>query len=285
MPTILPTHPSVLITGCSSGIGQATALHLAKNGFTVFAGVRKDADAERLRSLQIANLVPICPLDLTRPADIPAALEQIQAELARRGQSGLYAYINNAGGGGVAPVEMMDGQDFQRELQTRLSGPVALLQAVLPLLRVGQGRILWILTPAIIPTPFVASIHTADFAANCLVRTLAIELQPWRIPCIQIRCGGIKTANSEQKPGWLAAMMEHPRAELYRVALEKWSRDMEAFDDRRTPPDQVGELILKVLRAAKPKASYSIGHMAGLAATLEALPQSLADAILKRRFA
>lgn len=285
MQTFLPTHKSILMTGCSSGIGHATALHLAKSGFTVFATVRKSADADQLRALQLPNLIPICPLDLTHPADISSAVEQVQAELGRRGQGGLYAYINNAGGGGVTPVEMMNVEDFQRELQTRLSGPVALLQAVLPLLRDGKGRILWILTPAIIPTPYVASIHTCDFAANCLVRTLAIELQPWHIPCIQIRCGGIKTASSEQKPGWIESMMLHPRGELYRKALEKWSRDIEAFDDQRTPPEKVGELIFKVLSAAKPKASYSIGHMAGLAAALESLPQSLADSILKKRFA
>src|SRR5512138_3835086 len=253
MSTIPPPHKSIFITGCSSGIGQATALHLAKNGFTVFATVRKPADADHLRAMQIPNLVPICPLDLTRPADIPSAVEQVQAELARRGQSGLYAFINNAGGRSVAPVEMMDVEDFQRELQTRLSGPVALLQALLPLIRQGQGRILWVMTPAMIPTPYVSSIHTCDFAANCLVRTLEIELQPWQIPCIQIRCGGIKTTSSQQKPGWLDRMMQHPRGELYRAVLEKWSRDIAAFDDQRTPPDQVGELIFKVLCQAKPK--------------------------------
>jgi NAD(P)-dependent dehydrogenase (short-subunit alcohol dehydrogenase family) len=284
MQTIPPTNKSILITGCSSGIGQSTALHLAKSGYTVFATVRKPADAEQLRALQLPNLIPICPLDLTRPADISPAVEQVQAELARCGQNGLYAYINNAGGGSVSPVEMMEVDSFQRELQTRLSGPVALLQSVLPLLRAGKGRILWIMTPAIIPTPYVASIHTCDFAANCLVRTLAIELQPWQIPCIQIRCGGIKTANSEQKPGWIEVMMQHPRAALYRGALEKWARDIAAFDDQRTPPEKVAELIFQVLREAKPKASYSIGHMAGLAAVLEALPQSLADMILKKRF-
>lgn len=283
--TTLPMNKSILMTGCSSGIGQATALYLAKHNFTVYATVRKPADAQRLQTLQVPNLIPICPLDLTRPADIPAAVEQVQSEMVRRGQSGLFAYINNAGGGGVSPVEMMDVDSFQRELQTRLSGPVALLQSVLPLLREGKGRILWILTPAIIPTPYVASIHTSDFAANCLVRTLAIELQPWQIPCIQIRCGGIKTANSVQKPGWLEAMMQHPRGELYRKALEKWSRDMEAFDDQRTPPDKVAELIFNVLSTPKPKLSYSIGHMVGLATVLEALPQSLVDTILKNRFA
>ena len=62
----VPTGQSVLITGCSSGIGRATAIHLAQHGFAVFATVRKEADAESLRSLNAPNLIPVCQLDLTR---------------------------------------------------------------------------------------------------------------------------------------------------------------------------------------------------------------------------
>ncbi len=93
------SNRSVLITGCSSGIGRATALYLAKNGFTVFASVRKVTDSEDLCQLQEPNLIPLCPLDLSRPGDISPVLETIHAELKRWGQAGLYALINNAGGG------------------------------------------------------------------------------------------------------------------------------------------------------------------------------------------
>jgi NAD(P)-dependent dehydrogenase (short-subunit alcohol dehydrogenase family) len=189
-------HKSVLITGTSSGIGRATALYLARQGYTVFATVRKAKDAEALRALGEPNLIPLCPLDLTCLEHIPPLVETVQAELARRGQPGLYALIHNAGGGEVAPIEMMDLGGFHREVQTRLVGAVALVQAFLPLLRQGRGRILWIMTPAMIPTPYVTSIHACDFAVNCIIRTLDIELRPWNIPCVQIRCGGINTNTS-----------------------------------------------------------------------------------------
>ena len=116
---------SVLITGCSSGIGRTTALYLAQNGFTVFASVRKEKDRQELLQLHEPNLIPVCPLDLTRLEDIPPVVATIQAELQRRGQAGLYALINNAGGGGVAPIELMDLDVFHKELQTRLVGAVA----------------------------------------------------------------------------------------------------------------------------------------------------------------
>lgn len=281
---ISPNDKSVLITGCSSGIGHTTAVYLARRGFTVFATVRKAEDAERLRGLREPNLIPICPLDLTHREDIPAVVDQVQSELDRRGQRGLYALMNNAGGGGVAPIEMMDLNGFSGELQTRLVGSVALVQALLPLLRQGGGRIVWIVTPAIIPTPYVTSIHACDFAANCIARTLDIELKPWGIPSIQIRCGGIKTPRSVQTPSGVEAILNHPRGDLYREVLERWFKDMAQFDQKRTEPEQVARLIFEALCAVAPKRRYAIGHMSGLAAFLEALPQPFADVILKARF-
>lgn len=281
---IVPYKKSVLITGCSTGIGFAVAPYLAKNGFTVFASVRKPEDADRLRSLQEPNLIPVCPLDLTCPGDIPPAVEFIQNELKKRGQNGLYALINNAGSGSVAPVEMMNLDLFSRDLHTRLVGPLGLVQALLPLLRQGGGRIVWIATPAIIPIPYVTSIHACDFAVNCIARTLDIELRPWRIPNILVRCGGIKTTTSKQTPEGIAAILQHPRSHLYREVLDKWFNEMDDFDDKRTAPVKVAEVIYTALCAANPKRRYSIGHMAGLAALLEAMPQTLADAIMKARY-
>ena len=275
---------SVLITGCSSGIGFALAQYLAKGGFTVFASVRKKVDAEKLRCLDDPNLIPVSPLDLTRLEDIQPVVNTIEAEIQRRGQSGLYALINNAGGGHVAPIELMDVNTFHTELATRLVGGVALVQAVLPLLRQGAGRIVWIVTPATIPTPYVTSIHACDLATNCIARTLDIELKPWQIPVIQVRCGGIRTTKGLETTAEVDAILQHPQAELYRQPLGRWSRDMAEFDQKRTEPEQVARVVQKALVARKPRHQYSIGYMSVAAAFLESLPQPLADAILKARF-
>lgn len=278
---------SVLITGCSSGIGWATAVHLAGHGLTVFATVRKEADAERLRGLNEPNLVPIFPLDLTRLDQVPPVMDIVRAALERRHLPGLFALIHNAGGGMVSPVEMMDLLGFRRELETRILGSVALTQAFLPLIRPANGRILWIMTPGLIPTPYVASIHACDFAVNCLARTLEIELKLWRIPSIMIRCGGIKTETGLRTTADVeAALASAPpgKAALYEEAFRRWADSMTAIDRKRTAPEKVAEVVLEALSAAKPKRRYSIGTMARAAAILESMPQALADRILKARF-
>jgi hypothetical protein len=122
---------------------------------------------------------------------------------------------------------------------------------------------------------------------NCIARTLEIELKPWDIPNIMIRCGGIKTAAGLRTTGEVAALFAAAppeRLELYRPALSRWGEDMAAFDEKRAEPAAVAALVLKALEARHPRRRYSIGHMAGMAAVLEALPQPLADAVLKLRF-
>lgn len=275
----------VLITGCSSGIGRATAIHLAQHGFTVFATVRKEVDAENLRSLNEPNLVPVCPLDLTRLDHIPPVAETVASELERRGKR-LYALINSAGGGGVAPIELLDLDRFRTELQARVLGSVAMVQTFLPMLRAVGGRIVWIVTPATIPTPYVASIHACDFAVNCIVRTLNIELKPWDIPNIMIRCGGIETPAGMRTTAEVEACLRGPRERvmLYEQALRDWGQEMAEFDRKRTAPEKVAATVLKALAAPKPKRRYAIGYMSGAAALLETLPQPVADWILGMRF-
>jgi NAD(P)-dependent dehydrogenase (short-subunit alcohol dehydrogenase family) len=274
----------VLVTGCSSGIGRSIAQRLARGGWTVFATVRREKDRESLLSLGEKNLVPVCPFELTEVDRISRVMDFVGAELARRGLPGLYALVNNAGGGSVAPIELLDLSLFELELKARLVGTVGLVQKALPLLRKGGGRIVWIVTPAIIPTPYVADIHACDFAVNCVVRTLGIELAPWEIPCVQVRCGGIRTGKGLGTTKEVESLLRHPKADLYRERLEAWSRAMAEFDGRRTAPEKVAMLVEKALRSRFPRKRYSVGYMHRAAAFLESLPQCWVDRILSSRF-
>ncbi len=283
----MPDGEAVFITGCSSGIGRAAAVYLAKQGFTVFAGVRKDRDADSLGQLGLANLVPICPLDLTQSEHTREAVMAVEKEIKARGLAGLNALVNNAGGGFIAPVELIDVKKFRQELETRVLGSLDLVQKTLPLLRRGGGRIVWIMTPAIIPTPYVASIHACDFAVNCLARTLDIELKPWDIPQIMIRCGGIKTAAVASSAADLEESFRtwsRERFLPYKPLLFRWREDMDRFDAKRTEPEEVAKVVFKALCSRFPRRRYSVGHMARAAAFLEFFPQTWADFILKKRF-
>lgn len=283
---LLPNGEGVLVTGCSSGIGRAVALHLASRGFTVFATVRKEADADHLRQLNSPNLVPVCPLDLTRHDHIPQVLETVTRELQSRGKKRLYGIISNAGAGGVAPIELMNLDKFRIELEARILGPVALLQAFLPLIREAHGRIVWIVTPALLPIPYVGSIHICDFAVNCLARTLQIELKPWGIPNIMIRCGAIQTAAPAKSVQELEDSFKEwspERFELYAETLKKEQEELGKIDANRSDPEEVGKVVYKALCSPKPRRRYQVGHLSRLAASIEYLPQTWVDRIMERR--
>lgn len=276
----------ILVTGCSTGIGHAIAIYLAQKGFTVFATVRKESDADNLRSLNEFNLIPVYPFDLTKPEHIPQVVSFVSEELKKRGKNGLFGIVNSAGGGFIAPVELMDLDKLRTELETRIVGPIGLLQAFLPMIRKVKGRILWIVTPALIPIPFVSSIHLCDFAVNSIVRTLKIELKPWNIPVVMIRCGGIRTAAPEKTYKELEESLKgwaKERLDLYFESLTDEVRKLRKFDEKRTEPVEVAKVVYKVLCAKKPKSRYRIGYMSGASAVLEHFPQTFVDFIMSKR--
>jgi len=282
-----PTNErAVLITGCSTGIGRAVAVRLAQQGFTVFATVRKETDRVALAGLGLPDLVPLSPLDLSKTDQISAVVETLKNQLAARGIQGLYALINNAGGGFIAPIELIDLDRFEVELQTRIIGPLALLQAFLPLIRQAHGRLLWIVSPGLIASPYIASLDACFFAINYLARALNIELKPWNIPSIMIRCGGIITsapAKTDQELEQAYKNWPPDRFALYDSALRKQQRSFAGFDRHRTPPQQVAGVVYRALTTARPKHRYRVGYMSGAAAFLEALPQPVADWLIASR--
>jgi len=132
------TNPqSILVTGASSGIGKACALHFDKLGFTVFAGVRRERDALSLSKLASGDLRPI-QIDVTSEAQIKSASEQVTEVLGRNGLTGL---VNNAGIPLGGPLEFLCIEDFRNEIEVNLIGAVSVTQAFLPLIRKARGRI------------------------------------------------------------------------------------------------------------------------------------------------
>lgn len=275
------TSKSILVTGASSGIGNETALYLARQGYVVLAAVRKESDLKALNELGIENLKPLFPLDLTKPDQIISAAASVKEMVETHQIPPLNALINIAGGGSMTPIELLNASDFRDELEKRIVGPVMLLQQLLPLLRETKGRIIWIATPGLFPVPWVADIHAPDFAVNYLARTLNLELLPDGIKNILVRCGGIKTPSVGRAEKELDAKLG--MSGIYKSRLEKVLKDQEKFDCKRTEPVEVARLIAQVLELKKPRTRYHIGHMSRLGAFLENLPQSWVDAIMARR--
>jgi len=280
------TTGGVVVTGISSGIGKAIALGLAEKGWPVFGTVRKEEDRQSLLALGNPRLVPLI-YDLNERGGISGLVQAVESELRQRGENGLTALINNAGGSMVGPLELANVEELSRQFDARIAGSIALVQAFLPALRRASGRILWIATPGTIPTPWVAGIHAADFAVNCVARTLALELGREGPPVILVRCGGIVTraglATRRDLETCLTTCDQGRRAR-YDARLAEWARSMEEFDGKRTDPNAVADLVARILEAERPKSRYRIGHMSGAAAFLESLPQVVTDRILAARF-
>src|SRR6267378_3285667 len=119
----------VVITGASTGIGEATALRLHKAGFRVFAGVRKAGDGERLHA---SGVTLVQPLDVTNADHIAAAVRTVEESLDGAPLSGI---VNNAGIGIGGPLEAIPLDDFRRTLEVNTTAQLAVTQAFLPLLR------------------------------------------------------------------------------------------------------------------------------------------------------
>ena len=129
-------RPALLITGTSSGIGEACALELFRRGFRVFAGVRKEADGQRLRQRTDDSLVPVI-LDVTDANTIYDAVKQVEASV---GEAGLAGLVNNAGIIVPGPLELLSTEHFRRQLEVNLLGTHAVTRAFLPLVMAVPSR-------------------------------------------------------------------------------------------------------------------------------------------------
>lgn len=254
---------AVLVTGASSGIGRSICFRLARSRrYLVFATTRKASDARALREQGPPNLMPIPHVDLAERDQVAAAAQSVTRGLRSAGLTGLYAIVNNAGGGTIAPLELLHMDALERELRTRVIGPALLVQSLLPELRKGQGRLVWITTPGPIPLAYKSSIHVPEFAVHGLARTFRIELSPWNIPSVLIECGGIRTRAVGRMDHELLASIEKMPDEqraLYGSAMEGVLRRDAQIRERGIPAETVARAVAKVLGSSTPEPEVKVG--------------------------
>jgi NAD(P)-dependent dehydrogenase (short-subunit alcohol dehydrogenase family) len=262
---------TVVVTGASSGIGEACTLHLERLGFQVFAGVRNAADGERLRSESSGNVTPIS-IDVTDQESIRTAAARVQEATGDRGLAGL---VNNAGVAISGPLEFIPIDELRKQLEVNLVGQVAVTQAFVALLRKGRGRVVNISSiGGRVALPFAGPYAASKFGIEAISDSLRRELRPWGIEVSVIEPGSVATKIWEKGTAKARELSENLPAEgqeLYGGMIAKMQELAAETAARGIPPEEVAKDVAHALTASKPKTRYLVGRDAKMRARVSGL--------------
>ena len=267
----------MLITGASTGIGEATARHLKQLGFDAVGAVRGNEDAERLRSAGLRAV----KLDVSDADSIAAA----RAELGERPLDGL---VNNAGIAVSAPIEFLPLDQLRRQLEVNLIGLVAVTQQFLPALRAASGRIVNVSSiGGRVALPLMGAYNMSKFGLEAMSDSLRRELRPLGVDVIVVEPGGVKTPiwrKGNRLADDLQAGMPPEAERLYGPMVEALRAETAKIEhERGMEAREVAEVIGTALTGRRPRARYVIGREAkkrAHAATL--LPDRVMDRLVLR---
>ncbi len=275
---------AVVITGASTGIGEACALHLDGLGFKVFAGIRKKEDGCRLQEQASPRLSPIL-IDVTDSDSIAAA-----AEIVRRatGEVGLAGLINNAGVAIGGPLEFIPLEKLRRQLEVNVVGQIAVTQAFMPMLRMGRGRVINMGSiGGRVATPFMGPYNASKFALEALTDSLRLELQQWGIEVSIIEPGVVATPiweKSLQEGHELREMLPDAAVDLYRPMIELVLSKAEKRTTTGISPEIVAQWVYHALIANPPRTRYIIGQDALIQVAMsKVMPDRLRDKLIAQK--
>ena len=256
----------VLVTGASSGIGEATARRLAADGYRVYAAARR---VDRMSGLAEAG-VQVLPLDLTDDASIVLAVETITRREGR-----LDALINNAGYGSYGALEDVPMEEARRQFEVNVFGLARLIQLCLPMMRARRSGTIVNITSigGKMHEPMGSWYHATKFAVEGLSDCLRMELAPFGIHVVVVEPGGIRT-----EWGGIAqeGMLRYSGHTAYAEQAQAHARMFTAGDKSSlvSPPEVVAKTIARALQASRPRTRYATG---GGARTILFLRRWLSD--------
>ncbi len=234
----------VIVTGTSTGIGDATARELARHGFRVFGTVRQSAQAGGLRE---AGVTPVL-MDVTDPAAIARARDTVVAAL---GGEPLVGLVNNAGIAAGGPLELLPLEELRKVFEVNVLGVVAVTQAFLPELRRARGRVVNISSVSgRLATPFAGPYCASKFALEAISDSLRRELLPSGVDVIVIQPGSIRT------PIWEKAArtdVDRYRGTIYERALNLVKEHATRRSQRGLAAEVVARAVVEALTARQPR--------------------------------
>ena len=263
---------AVLITGSSTGIGEACTARLAAAGWKVYAGVRRPEDGDRLTAAHSGDIEPVI-IDVCDQSSIDAAIAHIIAEGA-----GLDALVNNAGVSAGGPVEILDVDDWRGVFETNFFGLLAMTKAAFPLIDTADGRFVHIgsingrvAAPGL--GPYAATKH-AVAALNWSLRGELARIGPMTSSVVEP--GEIKTAiwgKAEQQLDDATNRVERAGlTERYRWLMDMFHGFLAEANEKAIEPDKVAVAVEHALTSKRPKARYLVGTDAKIQSKLALLP-------------
>jgi NAD(P)-dependent dehydrogenase (short-subunit alcohol dehydrogenase family) len=279
--------PSALITGASTGIGEATALRLAAAGWTVLAGVRSDQDGERLVAKDSSGRIEPIALDVTNFEQIRKAAARV-SELGGGGEASpgrLDALVNNAGIGYGGPLELLHPDDLRKQFDVNVLGQVAVTQALLPALRAAQGRIVFMSSVGgRVAMAFTAPYAASKHAIEALGDALRVELASSNVQVALVEPGSVATPiwDKARESGDQVSVPPQLQKEYGNVpaAMDKALQDTAK---RGVPAEQVAQTIERALTSRRMKSRYVVGRDArAMIIARGLLPDHVFDRVAKR---
>jgi NAD(P)-dependent dehydrogenase (short-subunit alcohol dehydrogenase family) len=274
---------SVVITGASTGIGWATAKLLLDRGFRVFGSVRKQADADRLKTQFGANFIPLL-FDVTNEAAVLAAAREVRVALKGETLTGL---VNNAGIAVAGPVLELAADEFRRQMDVNVIGPIISTQAFGPLLgsdpslKGPKGRVVMISSVAgKSGNPLMAAYSASKHAIEGLSESLRREMMLFGIEVVIIAPGAVKT------PIWSKAeevdISPYKNSPFF-PALERIRKFMLQLGQTGLPAEKIAEAIAEALTSAHPKVRYQLTPDPMRHLMSAVLPKRMVDKIIAKR--
>ncbi|MBY0422899.1 MAG: SDR family oxidoreductase, partial [Parvularculaceae bacterium] len=244
-------YKPILVTGASSGIGEATAILLAQRGFRVFAGARRIERLKPLEGLQGGRITAVA-IDVTDTASVERAIRSINDAAGP-----LFGLVNNAGVSVTGPAEFITEAEWRRQFETNVFGLMTVTRAVIGQMRTQRsGRIVNIGSVAgRIAAPFMSAYAASKHAVEGLSDSLRRELKPFGIRVVVVRPGFIRTEFGEQEQEGLARHLEPNNPYAADVAAFKaWHAK---GHPNGPPPSAVADTVADAMTATSPHSRYT----------------------------
>jgi len=242
------TGKTALVTGASSGIGEAIALKLASMGIKTYAAARRVEKMEHLK----AHGIHVVMLDITDEASIQTCVERIDSE-----SGGIDILVNNAGYGSYGSIEEVPLVEAKKQFEVNLFGLAALTQRIIPFMRKNRfGKIINITSiGGVVAYPYGGWYHSTKFALEGLSASLRQELKPFDIDVIVVRPGAIKSEWS----GIAAHSLKSVSGQgVYAKAVDAMHAMLTGSDIEKLSgtPSDIAAVIEKAITAKHPKHAY-----------------------------